>query len=105
MMVIASRLTLVSKSPFLCTFVLAYFKIMLILNLSSIGYPNCKISEPWKIGNGVCDQEYNEKYCLYDGNDCCPLNANDFSEKDLYGGKQSLMHMVREIAILFSPVS
>jgi len=51
----------------------------------NLGYPNCKIDEPIKIGNGICNQEYNDADCLYDGDDCCPLNANDFSESILYG--------------------
>jgi hypothetical protein len=51
----------------------------------NLAYPNCKINEPFKIGNGECDQEYNDKDCLYDGDDCCALEANDFSEQDLHG--------------------
>lgn len=51
----------------------------------NLAYPNCKIDEPTKIGDGICDQEYNDEDCLYDGDDCCPFKANDFVRKDLYG--------------------
>ena len=94
-MAIASLLILVSKLM-RCAFnffvppsyfTLSFWHVILTLARTVQGYPNCKISEPWKIGDGVCDQQYNDKGCLYDGDDCCPLNANDFDAKDLYGGK------------------
>lgn len=36
-------------------------------------YPNCEAQEPSKIGDGTCDEVYNNVECKYDGADCCPF--------------------------------
>ncbi|GFH44689.1 hypothetical protein CTEN210_01163 [Chaetoceros tenuissimus] len=34
-------------------------------------YPNCKVDEPGRIGDGTCDEgEYNSEECHFDGGDC-----------------------------------
>ncbi len=34
-------------------------------------YPNCDADDPFKIGDGECDVEYNTEKCFFDGSDCC----------------------------------
>jgi hypothetical protein len=38
-------------------------------------YPNCRVSFPSKIGNGICDEEYNTLDCGRDGGDCQDLSS------------------------------
>jgi len=44
-------------------------------------YPECRVRFPSKIGNGICDTEYNTLACGYDGGDCQDdiLNAGSAS--------------------------
>lgn len=51
----------------------------------NLAYPNCKIKEPIVIGDGVCNQEYNTKDCLYDGGDCCPMDSIDSQHSGVLG--------------------
>lgn len=54
----------------------------------NFGYPNCFAIEPSKIGDGVCDLEYNTPDCRYDGNDCCAyLNDNYYQDGFCQGGQ------------------
>ena len=39
----------------------------------NIAYPNCETLEPTRIGDGTCDEVYNNEDCKYDGADCCPF--------------------------------
>ncbi len=44
----------------------------------NLQYPNCnKAPEPFKIGDGKCDEIYNNPDCGFDGNDCCPFNTEN----------------------------
>jgi hypothetical protein len=43
----------------------------------NLAYPNCEAAAPKLIGNGICDQQYNNRECGYDGADCCPYETND----------------------------
>ncbi len=44
----------------------------------NLQYPNCnKALEPWRIGDGICDDIYSSPECGFDGNDCCPFNAGN----------------------------
>lgn len=36
----------------------------------NISFPKCRAREPWRIGDGVCDYEYNSEECRFDGGDC-----------------------------------
>ena len=51
-----------------------------------INNPFCNLA-PELIGNGECDQVYNNKDCLYDGGDCCELSARGNPDKVHLGGK------------------
>jgi len=38
-------------------------------------YPKCSVSNPWNIGNGICNLgEYNVEECGFDGGDCLDFN-------------------------------
>ena len=37
----------------------------------NIAYPSCYAVEPENVGNGVCQEEYNNEECGFDGGDCC----------------------------------
>ena len=43
----------------------------------NIAYPNCDISQPERVGDGVCNEELNRVECDYDGTDCCPYADDD----------------------------
>jgi len=46
-------------------------------------YPNCDAIDPWRIGDGQCDERYNTVACNYDGADCCPYgDPNDLKLAD-----------------------
>jgi len=44
-----------------------------------LAWPECYADEPFRIGNGECDLEYNKDSCGWDGGDCC--NARTREEK------------------------
>jgi hypothetical protein len=33
-------------------------------------YPDCKAEQPWRVGDGNCDSEYDNEECREDGGDC-----------------------------------
>jgi hypothetical protein len=43
----------------------------------NIGYPKCNAAEPFRVGDGHCDDVYNTVECLFDGGDCCRVLKND----------------------------
>lgn len=43
--------------------------VKIVLN-STKKWPDCEAKEPWKIGDGVCNVENNNKECGWDGMDC-----------------------------------
>ncbi len=43
-------------------------------------YPNCKALDPFKVGDGTCDQAYNIPECNFDGNDCCPFDDGNSTD-------------------------
>ncbi len=44
----------------------------------NLQYPNCnKALEPWRIGDGKCDEIFSTPECGFDGNDCCPFNTGN----------------------------
>ena len=50
-------------------------------------FNNSKYYDISKIGNGICDEEYNFAQCAYDGKDCCPKSKKDKCDGD--GGNGS----------------
>jgi len=43
----------------------------------NIRFPSCKVQEPELIGDGSCQQEYNNQICGFDGGDCCPYTDDE----------------------------
>ena len=38
-------------------------------------FVGCISEHPYRIGNGVCQDELNNEECFYDGGDCCGPNV------------------------------
>jgi len=56
----------------------------------NLAYPNCATIDPWRIGDGTCDEIFNTIECNYDGADCCPYgDPNDLSLADFRLADQS----------------
>lgn len=49
----------------------------------NIAYPTCDASEPEKVGDGNCEEEYKTPECKYDGGDCC----EKYGDKNLGDGQ------------------
>lgn len=43
----------------------------------NVAWPNCKVPDAFKVGDGECDELYNKEECGYDGGDCCPYDDDD----------------------------
>ena len=50
--------------------------------------PNCNLPDVSRIGDGICDDQFNIPQCGYDRNDCCPYDDDDvrFGDGMCHGG-------------------
>jgi hypothetical protein len=67
--VFAMLICSVPLSTFLVSVSYIYCSFLMHLGFN-ISYPRCRAKEPWRIGDGVCDDEYNSADCRFDGGDC-----------------------------------
>ncbi len=43
----------------------------------NMAFPNCDVLKPFEVGDGICQEMYNNDLCGYDGGDCCPFLDDD----------------------------
>ena len=41
------------------------------------GYPDCDTAQVYHLGNGRCNESFNNEACGYDGGDCCECTCLD----------------------------
>lgn len=67
-------------------------------------YPNCNVSAPWYVGDGICDSKefYNTSECGYDGGDC--LTENKIATNSTNSTLSLSRNLLEEMLNYFYPV-